>query len=434
MTADPLPNRGLSNRGLAEHAQRRVLAGEVHARPFDTLAAPLRASRIAVLDSDPGAERAHLGALCRQYGAEPPGADADYCSRELGMYRLRWERHTEFSTYTVYRLGAADSGFAATALDEVPPAWAAALPGAVIAAMHLTVQQGEASSERLAELFDANTLIGSRVMGEAAVVWTDFRLHADGFARALVCDLGMNQRQTGRLVQRLFEIETYRMMALLAFPLARRANGEIFRLDGELTAIISELADPAATSTDRALLDRLTPLAAAAERLEAQTGLRLSAAKAYYAIVNQRIAELREARIQGVQTIAEFMDRRLAPAMKTCDSVAERQQILTRRTSRAGDLLRTRVDIALEEKNRDLLRSMDRRAQVQLRLQETVEGLSVVAISYYLLGLVGYAAKGAKAAGLPVNADAAVLLALPAVVALVWVGVRRLRRAIGQDH
>ena len=223
------------------------------------------------------------------------------------------------------------------------------------------------------------------------------------------------------------------MMALLAFPQARQASGEIFRLDGELASIVTALADPDDTISERALLDRLTPLAAEAEQLEARTGFRLSAARAYYAILLQRIGELRETRIQGVQTIGEFVDRRLAPAMKTCESVADRQQILARRASRAGDLLRTRVDIALEEKNRDLLRSMDRRAKVQLRMQETVEGLSVVAISYYLVGLIGYAAKGAKAAGLHVDPDAAILFALPVVLGMVWLGVRRLRRALVHD-
>jgi uncharacterized membrane-anchored protein len=425
MSAEAPPNRGLT-----EHAQRRALAGEVHARPFDILTAPLRASRIAVMDCDPEVERAHLRELAHQYGAEPPGSGAHYFSRTLGQYRLRWERHTEFSTYTVYRFGPFDLPFAKTALDHVPQDWLASLPGAIIAAMHVAAEVGECSAERLAVEFDANALIGSRVMGDAAVLWTDFRLHADGFARALVCDLGMNGRQLGRLVQRVMEIETYRMMALLAFPEARQASGEIFRLDGELASIVTALADPDAEVSERALLDRLTPVAAEAERLEARTGFRLSAARAYYAILNQRVAELRESRIQGVQTLGEFMDRRLAPAMKTCESVTERQQILARRAARAGDLLRTRVDIALEEKNRDLLRSMDHRARVQLRLQETVEGLSVVAISYYLVGLVGYAAKGAKAAGLHIDPDAAILLALPLVLGMVWLGVRRLRKAL----
>ena len=47
----------------------------------------------------------------------------------------------------------------------------------------------------------------------------------------------------------------------------------------------------------------------------------------------------------------------------------------------------------------NLLGAMNRRQQLQLRLQATVEGLSVAAITYYIVGLVGYAAKGLKEGG-----------------------------------
>jgi uncharacterized membrane-anchored protein len=272
--------------------------------------------------------------------------------------------------------------------------------------------------------------VGAGVLGGAGEAWTDFRLHADGFSRVLLRDRHLTRGQTGRLLQRLLEIETYRMMALLAFPAARQANAEVGRMDKGLADIVTELADPGIASNDRDLLERLTGLAAEAERLDAATSFRLAAARAYYAILNQRTAELREERVPGIQTIEEFMDRRLAPAMKTCESAAERQQLLARRAARTGDLLRTRVDIALEEKNRDLLKSMNRRAKLQLRLQETVEGLSVVAISYYLLGLVFYAAKGLKAAGLPVDPDVAAMVAIPVIIGAVILGLRRLRRAL----
>ena len=229
-------------------------------------------------------------------------------------------------------------------------------------------------------------------------------------------------------------------MALLAFPLARQAGVEVARIDRAIAAIITALADPDVAQNDRELLESLTGLAAESECLDAATAFRLSAARAYYAIVIQRIGELREERIPGLQMVAEFMDRRLAPAMKTCEAAADRQAMLAGRVSRTSDLLRTRVDIALEEKNADLLKSMNRRAKVQLRLQETVEGLSVVAISYYLLSLIGYAAKGLKAAGLPVDTDVAQLVALPIILggvaprsaacAMSWGGARRSERPV----
>jgi uncharacterized membrane-anchored protein len=425
--ADQMPGRIVP---IREHAQRRSLAGEVHARPYEVIAAPVRASHLALVHGDAAAEREHLKKLLAPHAAEPPGEGVTWFSRDLGALKLRWERHVEFSTYTFLRFDGFDLPFANTALELVPQDWLRGVPGELLNAMHIAVDAAGREGDELAALFDGNPLVGSKVVGGAGEVWTDFRLHSDGCGRVLMRDLGLSRGQTGRLLQRLFEIETYRMMALLAFPVARAAAAEIHRLDRELGSIVGELADPGADRHDRELLDRLTGLAAAAEGLDADTSFRLAAARAYYAIVEQRIEELRETRIPGTQTVAEFMDRRLVPAMKTCESTAERQQLLARRVSRAGDLLRTRVDIALEEKNRDLLKSMNRRAHIQLRLQETVEGLSVVAISYYLLGLLGYAAKGAKAAGAPIDTDVAVLAGLPVVVALVWLGVKRLRKAL----
>jgi uncharacterized membrane-anchored protein len=417
---------------LNEHAQRRGLAGEVHARPYELLSAPVRASQLAMVHASPADERAHLARLLSSHGAEPPGDGAGYFIRDLGGFRLRWERHSEFSTYTVMRFDPFDDGFAHTALDMIPADWLEAMPGQAMTAVHVLVSKG--LPEDLGPLFDGNSLVGSKVLWGAGEAWTDFRLHADGFSRVILKDCGLTRGQTGRLVQRLLEIETYRMMALLAFPLARQSAPEISRIDRELADIVSQLADPGVQQNDRDLLEHLTRLAAEAERLDAATSFRLSAAKAYYAIVCRRIEELREERIPGLQTFAEFIDRRLGPAMKTCDSVSDRQQLLARRVSRAGDLLRTRVDIALEEKNRDLLNSMNRRAELQLRLQETVEGLSVVAISYYLLGLIGYLAKGLKAVGMPVDYDLAGLIGLPVVAGAVWLGVRRLRKALNHKE
>jgi uncharacterized membrane-anchored protein len=244
-----------------------------------------------------------------------------------------------------------------------------------------------------------------------------------------VIDQGMTAGQGGRLLQRLLEIETYRMTALLSLPLARELSPRLSQAERDLAGIIEALsAEP--DSDDRQLLERLTKLAAEVERLSSSSSFRFAAGRAYYALVGRRIDELREERIPGIQTVGEFMERRLAPAIATCDATARRIEDLSSRIARAGDLLRTRVDIALEEKNRDLLAAMNKRAQLQLRLQQTVEGLSVAAISYYLVGLLGYAAKGAKAAGMPVDPDLAMGLGVPLAVLLVWMGLKRFKKSL----
>jgi uncharacterized membrane-anchored protein len=417
----------------AEHPERLKLAAEIHARPHEQLSAPVRASHLAILfgETGPNADFLHLIKLCDLFGVKPPAQEESHFAASLGDLRLRWERHTEFSTYTFYDFAAFSDPFAQSAIDAVPAEWLGEMPGQTMVALHLAIDDKIREDEEIARIFHRNSLAGSKTMSGVGMVWSDFSVHEDGWSRMLLCDRGLTRGQTGRLFQRLSEIETYRMLALLGLPIARNINPALSRLDANLSGIIETLADKVSLNDDdRELLDCLTAQAAEAERLSAASAYRFSASLAYATLVQRRIQELREERLPGLQTIAEFMDRRLAPAMATQSSVAARQDALALRIGRAGDLLRTRVDIALEEKNRDLLKSMDRRAQLQLRLQETVEGLSVVAISYYLVGLVGYAAKGAKGAGLPVDPDLAVGLSVPLILAFVFLGLRRLRNVL----
>lgn len=260
---------------------------------------------------------------------------------------------------------------------------------------------------------------------------TDLRMDEGGCTHFAVFDLALTGRQAGRIVQRLLEIETYRMMALLAFPVARESSARLGDAERRLSAITARMA-ATAPSDEGALLDDLMQLAAEVEERDAATRFRFGAAHAYHDLVRQRIAELREERLPGVQTMGEFMERRLAPAMATCRSAARRQDELSARIARAGQLLRTKVEVALQRQNRSLLESMNRRARLQLRLQQTVEGLSIAAITYYVAGLVGYLAKSAKALGVPVEPELAVGIAIPLVAAALWFALRRIRR--GLDH
>lgn len=428
---------------LSDHPQRRPLSAEVHARPFMSLAPPERASHLALLSGEEGgeAERALVAELCRAFGAPEPAADATFHLAELDGFRLRWERHTEFTTYAFFVQGPPPRGrFGETAIERVPRDWLARLPGQLLVALHLELEPADAAApdaEAVAAALGSDTFTGSLAAGGAAEVWMNFSLDEAGFGRALVRDRRLGARQAGRLVQRLFEIETYRMLALLALPPARRHGGELTRLGARLTEITQALAEAEGgelpgVDGERALLDRLTLVAAETERIAAATAYRFGAARAYYALVQRRIEELREQRIEGQQTIGEFMDRRLSPAMRTCEAVAERLDDLSRRVARAGQLLRTRVDVQLEAQNRDLLHSMDRRAKLQLALQETVEGLSVAAITYYAVGLVAYAAKAAKGLGLPVPVEITPGLAIPLVAGAVWFGLRRVRRLLSE--
>jgi uncharacterized membrane-anchored protein len=415
----------------ADHPQRFLLANEVHARPNEALAAPERLSYLAVMvgAEDKAREHAHVAALCARYGAHPPPVDAIHFSIDLAVFRLRWERHTEFSTYTFIKGGAAERPFAAPPSQLVPPEWLAGIPGRTIVAAHADLigrVESLPAAHDIGAAFDGNYVVGADIGDGAAAAFTDFRVHADGFGRFLVYDRGMSRFQSGRMLQRLFELETYRMMALLALPLARDLSPRLSRMERELAEVTATIAREDAD--EPTLLDRVTQLAAEAESAVAASQYRFGAARAYYALVKSRIAELRERRLPGTQMIDEFMARRLAPAMATCESVAARQVDLSERVGRASRLLSTRVDIVREKQNQDLLASMNRRARLQLRLQQTVEGLSIAAITYYGVGLVGYLLKGAKAGGTNINADLLTGIAVPVVAVLAAYGVRVARR------
>jgi uncharacterized membrane-anchored protein len=433
-----------------DHALRITLAEEVHARPPEPVRAPAKATYMAVLvDADNRSrELSHIATLCARHSVAPPAAGATHFRAQLGALRLKWERHGEFSGYTFIATGSAeDRPFETPAATLLPTAWLAATPGFTIAAVHaemLSAADTPATPERLNDAFEGQIVSGSGIADGAAQVYTDFQLH-DGCTRLLIFDQGLTERQAGRMLQRLFEIEAYRMLALLALPIARRQSPRIVEIEGALATLTDGIAQAQAQALERAadrqqqdesLLHELTRLAAEVESGLAASQFRFGACRAYFELVTRRIAELRETRLPGMQTYDEFMARRFTPAVDTCATVSQRLHDLSERVAQASSLLSTRVDITRERQNQALLASMDRRAKLQLRLQQTVEGLSVAAICYYVAGLVGYVAKALKAGGLPLNADLVVGVSIPIVAVAVLAAVRRARARLhaGDAH
>jgi uncharacterized membrane-anchored protein len=421
----------------ADYAERYLLADEVHARPYEALETPQRASHLAVLvDPDERErEREHLLALCSRFGVAPPAAGEAHFSAACGAFRLKWERHGEFSTYTIFVPGLSPEPSGAPALGFAPTDWVATIPGRTIVAAHAELAPaGERfDAAALAAHFGPGVVAGAEIGEGAGLAFTDFRIRSDGFVRFLVLDRAFTPRQAGRMLQRLFEVEAYRVLALLALPLARRESPRVLEIERALAALTGEIGREG--REDEALLADLTRLAAEVEGKVAASQSRFGASRAYYDLVRSRIAELRERRIPGLQTIEEFMARRLGPAVATVEAVARRLTDLSERVARASALLSTRVDIARQRQNQALLASMDRRARLQLRLQQTVEGLSIAAITYYVVGLVGYGAKALRATGAAVEPDLATGAAIPVVVVAAALVARYVRRRIvGADR
>jgi len=419
------------------HPQRFVLHNEVHARAPFTIKLPVRASHFALsLSSDEKTqERKHLLTLCERFGVVPPEKEADHFSATLDSFQIRWEQHGEFSTYSFYVHDTPKDPFADCALKKVPVDWLSQMPGQIIVAAHTSIvsandipYEENADTTSLSPYFADNPVIGSKVTGGAASVFTDFRIHVDGFSRFLIVNHGLKTEQAGRLLQRLFEIEVYRVMALLAFPIARKLYPALNKCDRQLFAITNAMTLP--ENNDAELLDELTTLAAEIENHISSNHFRFAAASAYYQLVGQRVDDLREVRIQGIQTLGEFIKRRLEPAMNTCSSVSHRFTLLSERVSNAGQLLRTRVDIIIERQNQSLLSSMALRAKMQLRMQQMVEGISMVAITYYLASLIGKSAEALHIIGWKVNPDLIEGISIPIILIITAIGIKRIHSII----
>lgn len=421
----------------ASHPLRIDLNNEVHARPPEALSAPQTITYIACLTSNErrNAEWQHLATLAKHFGATFPTEPRNHISIDFGPVRVAFERHTEFARYAfIARCSDPRDPFKGPPLPELPGAWVKGIVGELLVATRIAfVAENDAPAELddIAQRhFAGNTLIGSTIGGESAHAYTDLRIHADGFSRFLVVNKGLTPRQAGRMVQRLFEVDSYRMMALLGLPEARALWPILAGFEGDLENITAEVAK-VNPERQQATLDRLIGLEAAVQQKYTATHYRFSASAAYYDLVGRRIDELREERIEGLQTLREFTDRRLAPAMATCHTVAGNLDALSQRIARTTQLLSTQVEILREQQNRNVLEAMARRSKLQLRLQQTVEGLSVAAITYYIVGLVAYAAKGISSLGLfKFNAELAAGLSIPVVVGFVAYGIRGLRGRI----
>lgn len=412
-------------KGFPAHADRAAALGEVHARPHPMLVRPRVLIQLAFMTEGGFAvDHAVLCELSRRLGVAAPDRQARHYTMNWGQGTLRWERHTEFSTY-LWEGPLDETG---RQPEDMPFGNGFSPPGTVISGVRLEIRAWTEAGEALAGSFDPAALCYSTVEGGKAAIATDFRQDGDGLTRIVVLDQGLTPARSGALAQRLLEIETYRTLAMLGLPLAQSLSARVRRIEDRLAALTAEMkASPRRNSQE--LLAELTELAAELEADAASSLYRFGASRAYDVIVQERLEVLGEEALAGGETWKGFLQRRLAPAMRTCQSVESRQENLSEKLSRATTLLRTWVDVEVETQNRALLKSMNDRAKLQLRLQQTVEGLSVAAVSYYVVGLIGYLAKGLSLFGHAVPPELVTAASVPLAIAAVWWGVRRIRSA-----
>lgn len=434
--ARPPASRPADTRAFDPHPMRAQILGEIHARPFRLVTAPRVFLHYAfeVVRGASKSDRVFFDELCRKQGQPGPGPDARHHVISFRAGTLKWERHAEFTTYTWDApVPSGSTGFPPLptshpfGTDFVPP-------GPLLVAIRLDLVPDPTNLEDALQVFDPTSLCVSDCFSGTGVAITDFRQDGDGRTRILVLDRGLMPLQAGGLVQRLLEIETYRTLSLLGLPEAQRIGPDIRRIERELAEIGHRIRSTDGIEENRRLLADISRLTADLEAGAAETSYRFGASRAYDEIVSDRLEAIHEKHITGYGTWSSFLARRIGPAMRTVRVTLERQEDLSERLSRAAQLLRTRVEVELERQNSDLLESMNRRARQQLRLQQTVEGLSVAAVSYYVVGLLGYLFKALKEGGLlPLDPGVATGLSVPVVLLLVFLVVRRIRKGHTED-
>ncbi len=428
-----------------DDSQREALHNEVHARPPARIRLPALVVYVAVLNEGVSREQEwqHLRLLPGQEALTQEQLSGNFLRLRFADHTLKWERHTEFTRYSIVQalpdalLQTGDEAMLMAAL-LVPPSWLASIPGRTVAAITMAMVHGDVDDTAgmralAAPWFEGRETVASLLGIRRSCVMTDFRLRDSGFERLLVVSPpNTSELRSGRTSQRLLELETYRLMALRGLPVAKDLSATLTESEEELARITAWMESTEASDQD--LLTRLIHLAARIERATALNMYRFSATRAYFGLVEQRIEQLRETAIPGTQMVGEFLLKRLSPAMATVQATAQRLSSLSQRIERASALLRTRVDIATESQNQMLLEKLTRGQELQLRLQSTVEGLSIAAISYYVISLVLYGGKAAKAAGLPVNPEMLAGALIPLVLLGIWWGTRQIHKKLHADR
>jgi len=422
---------GLHNRS---HPLRDVLDKELQQRTFPALSAPCRLCQfmLTVSPASRSSELNFIQQLASQQGSHFSESDHDINLPLFGG-SLRFEKHGEFSSYIFIQPGSSKQLFD-DPLDFLPAkSWLDEIPGQIFRVVQLSViTPAQLKLHReIDTLFNPDNCISSLLAGQKARIWTDFQKHAEGAGRMLLLDQGLSPASLGRLVQQLFDLGNYRKLSLLGWPLSRQALAKLTLLEQQLSDITQRIEYK--RNDDEHLLNEITTMAAQTEHLIADTSSRLQAPSAYYQLTLDRIKSLNETPIEGLLSLQDFTERRLTPAFRTSESVVFRQNALSSRLGRSTELLRTRINLKLEQQNQQLLASMDKRAKMQLNMQQMVEGLSLVAISYYAVQLTDKAIK-ALSYWLPqVNAEQWQSISVPLVVLMVAAVLLWINRQLHRD-
>ncbi len=410
---------------FTEHPLRRWAVDEMRLRRFAPVSRHCDMYQaVRLIDADERAAEDHM-----LLNDRPEFDDWSLAARhgsghtKSGIHFL-WERHTEASTLTLIFPNDAPSGVRAPYIK-----WLEQWTGAVVRATHIFVipnaQDIDAHLKKQGisphEMVCCDINAGLRI-------WSDFGIHGDGYGRLIVTAGDVEEGERGRIIQRMQELGNYRNLALLGFPTVQKYGPQVDQLEQKLSEHAKRVA--MADDDDETLLNQLAEISSQLELIRSASGFRLSATAAYAEVAADRLASLNVQPVANYQSLTDFTERRLVPASRTCSVFRQRLTHIAERISGVMHSLDVRIDIRIKAQNLGLMQSMERSTQLQLRLQTLVEGLSVIAAAYYLIGLITYVVKGVEA--YPSGSSSNVFIGaitLP-VILLIYAFVQRLRHKV----
>lgn len=406
-------------------------------RSFFPVNGPVQIVHMTTAREEEGSAReelSHILSLCKHFEM-PAELNAPFVHLVFPTFELRWERHTEFSTYSFITYDTDAAPFSRNVLDEIPHGWLKSVPGKMVSAMHLGVVDGSGDHdiETVRELLQGGKLKASSIHAGKGELWSSFCLDDLGFNRMLIINQSLSECELGRVLRALLELEAYRNMLMLALPLAQEAMANVNDMENELALLLQGFSHEQKEQDDEKFLNQISTMAASIAKYIANSRYRFDASSAYYRMMETRYTELGEGQIDQLQMVSSFVDRRLSPAMRTIEAAKMRLDDLSIRVDRTTDFIRTRIDLSLEKQNQILLQSMDKNAKLQYRLQKTVENLSVVVIAFYFLALMSLAFQGVEFYIPTVPSEVIVAASIPFVLIAVWYFNRKIKQSAKDD-
>ncbi len=431
---------------------------ELHARPYIKLSNNLRVFHFAYLikENDDKKSWAYLDKFLGKINFQTlPKKASKYWVAEGKDLIIRYECHTEFISLTLIYPNKIENKnknkpklFDENFLRLLPTDFLKNFPGEHFLSSWIEMVPSKHIFKpiNIEGFFYHDNFAGSNVAENGANVFMSFKSDRtnflnSGFRRVFIQNKNLRTRRTGRLLQRIVELETYQVLSLLGLPQVRQESLNLSNLEKQITEITKSVSRTTKKNLDKKSirypdyqqdLNELSYVVAKIEEIDSSTNYRLSATAAYYKLVEQRITDLREDRLESFQTNKEFLSRRLQPAIRTSEAFSRRLESLATRAQRADNLVRTQIEMGVQIQNKDLLESMELRARAQLRLQETVESLSIVAITYYIVGLLSTLVDPINFNKFLISKEVFLALCVPIILVLIWFIAKMVRKKINK--